>query len=249
MRNIKLTIAYDGTDFHGFQRQPELRTVQGTLEETLQVVLKQPVSIIGSGRTDAGVHAKGQVVNFHTASGIPIEKWPIVLNTRLPNDLVVQTAVEVPEDFHARFYAQGKVYRYLIDRSPYPDVFTRHFSYHFPYPICVEPMVEAARHLEGRHDFTSFCAANTPVEDKVRRLHAVTLTEQGHLLTIECRGEGFLYNMVRIIAGTLLDVGRGKIAPDEIPDILKACDRTRAGVTAPPHGLTMWEVLYNSDKP
>lgn len=244
MRNIKLTIAYDGTEFHGFQKQPKLRTVQGTLQETVEGVVGHSVSIIGSGRTDAGVHAKGQVVNFQTSSGIPIEKWPIVLNTKLPNDIVVHTAELVSEEWHARFYARGKVYRYVIDRGPYPDVFNRHFSYHYPYPLCIEPMIEAARHLVGKHDFTSFCAANTPVEDKVRMLHAVNLTEQGHLLTIECRGEGFLYNMVRIITGTLLDVGRGRIAAGEIPEILKACDRKRAGLTAPPQGLTMWEVLY-----
>jgi len=244
MRNIKLTIAYDGTKFHGFQVQPQLRTVQGVLQDMIESVVGHPVSIIGSGRTDAGVHARGQVVNFKTTSRVPLEKWPIVCNVKLPNDLVVQASEEVPDDWHARFNATGKVYRYVIDRGAYPDVFTRHFSYHYPYPLRIEPMVEAARLLEGRHDFTSFCAAATPVEDKVRLLHAVELIEQDHLLVITCRGEGFLYNMVRIIVGTLLDVGRGKIAPDEIPEILKACDRTRAGLTAPAHGLTMWEVLY-----
>lgn len=245
MRNIKLTIAYDGTHFHGFQVQPNLRTVQGMLQETLEAVVKHPVSIIGSGRTDAGVHARGQVVNFHTDARIPIEKWPIVFNTRLPDDLVVQTAEEMPEGWHSRFDARGKVYRYQVDLAPYPNVFTRHFSYHYPYPIRIEPMIEAAKHLVGRHDFTSFCAANTPVEDKVRTLFAVDVTEENDLLTITCRGEGFLYNMVRIIAGTLLDVGRGKIAPEEIPDIINAKDRARAGVTAPAHGLTMWQVLYD----
>ncbi|TCP52261.1 tRNA pseudouridine38-40 synthase [Tumebacillus sp. BK434] len=244
MRNIKLTISYDGTDFHGFQTQPNLRTVQGTLQARLEEVVGHPVSIIGSGRTDAGVHARAQVVNFHTSSRVPVEKWPIVCNVKLPDDLVVQDATEVPEDWHARFSARGKVYRYQFDRGAYPDVFTRKYAYHYPYPICVERMIEAATHLVGRHDFTSFCAANTPVEDKVRTLHAVDLREDGHLLTVTCRGEGFLYNMVRIIAGTLLDVGRGKIEPGAIPDILLARDRKLAGVTAPAHGLTMWQVLY-----
>jgi tRNA pseudouridine38-40 synthase len=244
MRNIKLTIAYDGTHFHGFQVQPKLRTVQGVLQETAEQVVGHPVSIIGSGRTDAGVHAQGQVVNFHTTSRIPLEKWPIVLNTRLPNDLVVREAEEVPEDWHARFNATGKVYKYRIDRGAYPDVFLRHYCYHYPYPLRVEPMVEAASHLVGRHDFTSFCAANTPIEDKVRLLQAVELEESGSLLTVTCRGEGFLYNMVRIIVGTLLDVGRGKLSAADIPAILEARDRTRAGLTAPAHGLTMWQVLY-----
>ena len=245
-KNIKLKIAYDGTHFHGFQVQPNLRTVQGVLQQTVESVVGHPVSIIGSGRTDAGVHAKGQVVNFHTTSRVPLEKWPIVLNVKLPNDLVVEAAEEVPEDWHARFYATGKVYRYLIDRGTHPDVFTRHFAYNYPYPLRIEPMIEAAKGLEGRHDFTSFCAANTPVEDKVRLLHAVELKEDGHLLIVTCRGEGFLYNMVRIIVGTLLDVGRGKIDSSDIPAILQARDRTRAGLTAPAHGLTMWEVLYGT---
>jgi len=249
MRNIKMTIAYDGTDFHGFQVQPNLRTVQGLLQETLEGVVGHSVSIIGSGRTDAGVHARGQVVNFHTTSRVPTEKWPIVCNVKLPNDLVVQQAEEVPADWHARFNAIGKVYRYHIDRGAYPDVFTRAYAYHHPYALRIEPMIEAAQHLAGRHDFTSFCAAATHVEDKVRLLHSVTLDEQGPHLYITCRGEGFLYNMVRIISGTLLDVGRGKIAPDEIPAILDARDRTQAGLTAPAHGLTMWEVLYPANQP
>lgn len=244
MRNIKLILSYDGTEFHGFQTQPDLRTVQGLLQSTLEGIVGHSVSIIGSGRTDAGVHARGQVVNFMTSSRIPIEKWPIVLNTKLPDDLVIQDAELVPDDFHARFWARGKEYRYRIDRSPYTDVFLRKFSHHVPYPLCIEPMREAARQLVGRHDFTSFCAANTPVVDKVRTLYTVEVLEEGALLTIVCRGEGFLYNMVRIIAGTLLDVGRGKLSPDEIPGILAARDRTQAGLTAPAKGLTMWEVFY-----
>ncbi|HEU4965586.1 MAG TPA: tRNA pseudouridine(38-40) synthase TruA [Bacilli bacterium] len=244
MRNIKLTVAYDGTNFHGFQIQPNLRTVQGVLQETLERVVGHSVSVIGSGRTDAGVHARGQVINFHTAVNIPLDKWPIAANVRLPDDLVVLAAEEMPSDWHARFNAKGKVYRYRIDCGHVPNVFTRHYSYHFPYPLRIESMTEAAGALVGRHDFTSFCAANTPVEDKVRLLHAVEVEVEGDSLTITCRGEGFLYNMVRIIAGTLLDVGRGKIDPEEMPAILAACDRTRAGVTAPAHGLTMWEVLY-----
>ncbi|MBL0389377.1 tRNA pseudouridine(38-40) synthase TruA [Tumebacillus sp. ITR2] len=244
MRNIKLILAYDGTEFHGFQTQPNLRTVQGLLQKTIEDVVGHSVSIIGSGRTDAGVHARGQVVNFATSSRIPIEKWPIVLNTKLPDDLVIQDAEVVPDDWHARFCAIGKEYRYRIDRSPYTDVFWRKYSHHVPYPLRLEPMREAAGHLVGRHDFTSFCAANTPVVDKVRHLHNVEVIEEGSLLTVVCRGEGFLYNMVRIIAGTLLDVGRGKLSPDQIPGILAACDRTQAGVTAPAKGLTMWKVFY-----
>jgi tRNA pseudouridine38-40 synthase len=245
MRNIKLTIAYDGTNFHGFQVQPNLRTVQGVLEELIGRVAQHPVSIIGSGRTDAGVHARAQVVNFHTSVRIPVEKWPIALNTRLPDDLVVTEAAEVPEDWHARFSAKGKVYKYQIDLGASPNVFTRLYAYHYPYRLRIEPMIEAARHLTGRHDFTSFCAANTPLENKVRHLYAIDLAQEDHLLTITCRGEGFLYNMVRIIVGTLLDVGRGKISPDQIPEILAARDRTKAGLTAPAHGLTLWEVLYD----
>ncbi|MFC4765918.1 tRNA pseudouridine(38-40) synthase TruA [Effusibacillus consociatus] len=244
MRNIKLTVSYEGTDFHGFQVQPGLRTVQGELELALQKLTGEPVQVIGSGRTDAGVHAWGQIVNFHTASRIPTEKWAIALNVNLPQDLVVRAAEEVPESFHARFDAVGKIYRYQIDRGMFPDVFARRYAWHVPYLLDIEKMRKAAEYLVGELDFTSFCNAGTPLEDKVREIQQVTLVERGNLLSITVQGSGFLWNMVRIIAGTLTDVGKGRIDPERIPEMLQALDRTKAGVTAPAHGLTLIEVLY-----
>jgi tRNA pseudouridine38-40 synthase len=245
MRNIRLTVAYDGTDFHGFQIQPQLRTVQGVLQEALRLITKEEaLQIHGSGRTDAGVHAWGQVVNFITQSRIPLEKWPVALNVRLPNDLVIREAFEEPLDFHARFSAKRKVYRYMIDRATYPNVFQARYAYHVPYPLDLARMREAAAHFIGRHDFTSFCAAATPVEDKVRELYKIDFEEKDSFLSITFEGEGFLWNMVRILVGTLILVGRGRLSPDDMPLILEARDRTRAGFTAPAHGLTLWEVIY-----
>ncbi|GAX89291.1 tRNA pseudouridine(38-40) synthase TruA [Effusibacillus lacus] len=244
MRNIKLTIAYDGTDFHGFQAQPQLRTVQGTLEDALERLTGARIQVNGSGRTDAGVHAWGQIVNFHTDSRIPLEKWPIAMNVNLPNDVIVRQAEEVPPAFHARFDATGKVYRYQMDLGTYPDVFARRYAWHVPYRLNLSRMQKAAEHLVGSHDFTSFCNAATPVDDKVREIHGISFETRAHLLQITVTGSGFLWNMVRIMAGTLADVGRGRIEPEEIPEILAAKDRTKAGVTAPAHGLTLFEVIY-----
>jgi tRNA pseudouridine38-40 synthase len=243
-KRVKFTISYDGTDFHGFQIQPGLRTVQGVLTETLQTVLKHPVQIEGSGRTDAGVHARGQVVSCQVFRDIPAEKWPIALNTRLPQDLVVRSAEYVPEDFHARFSAVAKTYRYTIDRGPYPDVFMHRYAYHHPRPFKLERLLEASRYLLGTHDFTSFCASQTHVEDKVRTVYGIHLLEEGPLLHVFVTGNGFLYNMVRILVGTLLQVGYGKWNPPDIQEILAAKDRTKAGNTAPAHGLTLWQVYY-----
>jgi tRNA pseudouridine38-40 synthase len=244
-----LTVAYEGTEFHGFQKQPGLRTVQGELEQAIRKLTGEEVQITGSGRTDAGVHAWGQIVNFHTTSRIPTEKWAIAMNVNLPSDVVVRMAEEASGAFHARFDAVGKVYRYQIDRGEYPDVFARRFAWHVPYKLSVKDMREAAKCLIGEHDFTSFCNAATPLEDKVRILQKIDLEEQGHLLTLTVQGSGFLWNMVRIISGTLVDVGRGRISSGQVSEILQAKDRTKAGVTAPAHGLTLFEVLYRNDLP
>lgn len=244
MRNIKLTVAYEGTDFHGFQVQPRLRTVQGELEQAIRKLTGEEIQVTGSGRTDAGVHAWGQIVNFYTSSRIPTEKWAIAMNVTLPDDLVIRAAEEVVESFHSRFDAVGKIYRYQIDRGVYPDVFARRYAWHVPYALDVQRMRDAAESLVGRHDFTSFCNAATPLEDKVREVQQISLVERGHLLYLTVQGTGFLWNMVRIIAGTLVDVGRGRIDSQRVSAILQARDRTLAGVTAPAHGLTLLEVLY-----
>lgn len=244
MRNICLTVAYDGTDFHGYQIQPNLRTVQGILQNAIYEVTGEAVQLHASGRTDAGVHAWGQVVNFHTQARIPLEKWPVALNARLPQDVVIRAAKEVPSDFHARFSAKRKIYRYLLDRSPIPHVFYRRYAYHVPYPLDLASIQKAASYLLGKHDFTSFCAAATPVENKVRELYRIDLQEEEPFLMLFFEGEGFLWNMVRILVGTLLQVGWGRWPAEKIPRILEARDRTQAGFTAPAHGLTLWQVIY-----
>ncbi|MCL6445588.1 MAG: tRNA pseudouridine(38-40) synthase TruA, partial [Alicyclobacillus sp.] len=236
MTTIKLVIAYDGTDFHGFARQRGLRTVQGVLEDTLARVLPHPVEVFGSGRTDAGVHARAQVVHWTQDVGPPAANYVRLLNRLFPRDIIALSAEEVPLSFHARFSAIRKTYRYTIRRGAQEDIFTKRFSWHVPQPLQIEAMRNAAKHLLGEHDFTSFCAAATPVENKIRTLYALDIDDTGAYIHIYCTGNGFLQNMVRIIAGTLVDVGIGRISSEEIPGILAARDRRRAGRTAPPHG-------------
>jgi len=241
---LKMIVAYDGTDFFGFQRQPDRRTVQGVLEEAISRICGRPVQVVGAGRTDAGVHARGQVCHFDASHPMPPDRWALVLNRVLPRDVVVRSVEEAPPHFHARKDACWKTYRYLIDTRPVPDVFTRRFRLHFPLSLDVEAMRRAASHLEGTHDFTSFSSARSPVENRVRTIHRCRVERDGPLFSVEVIGNGFLYNMVRIIAGTLLEVGRGKRLPEAIPDMIRARDRAVAGKTLPPEGLTMVEVGY-----
>lgn len=244
MPRLKMVVAYDGTDFFGFQRQPDRRTVQGVLEEAISRICGRPVRVVGAGRTDAGVHARGQVCHFDTSHPMPLDRWVPVLNRTLPRDVAVLSVEEVPAQFHARKDARWKIYRYAIDTRPVPDVFTRRFRLHFPFSLDVDAMGRAAAHLEGTHDFTSFSSARSPVENRVRTIHRCRVEREGPLVLVEVVGNGFLYNMVRIIAGTLLEVGRGKRRPEEMPGIIRARDRAAAGKTLPPEGLTMVEVGY-----
>jgi tRNA pseudouridine38-40 synthase len=246
MQRVKCTIAYDGTYFHGYQVQPRERTVQGLIESILSSIHKgASVRISGSGRTDAGVHANGQVFHFDTPLSIPEEKWPIVLNTRLPDEVTVKEAVFVSTDFHSRFSVEQKEYRYRIYTGESRSPFNRHFALHYPHTLSVPDMERAARHLIGEHDFTSFCSAKTEVEDKVRTIHRIEIQEHEEEIIFSFVGNGFLYNMVRILVGTLLEVGSGNIPVDEMPGILEARDRNKAGKTAPPHGLYLWKVEYD----
>jgi tRNA pseudouridine38-40 synthase len=244
MRRLKCIVAYDGTDYSGFQVQPDQITIQGEIEAALQRITGEVIQISGSGRTDAGVHARGQVFHFDTASGIPLEKWQFVLNNQLPDAIVIRSVEEVDASFHARFDVKSKEYRYCIDNGPIADVFRHRYADHIRFPLDVEAMQQGARHLIGEHDFTSFCSAKTFVEDKVRTIYDLRVERSGNEVWVVCRGNGFLYNMVRIIVGTLVEVGQGKRSPDELRDILLARDRERAGKTAPAKGLTMWEVTY-----
>ena len=247
MTNIKLVIAYDGTDFHGFARQKNLRTVQGSLETVLGSVLRGPVEVLGSGRTDAGVHAKAQVVSFRPDGGPHPDHYPYLLRRMLPHDIAPVSASVVSDRFHARFSAQAKTYRYTISRGNLDDVFLRRYVWHVPQALNLEAMYKAATMLVGEHDFTSFCAAATPIENKRRHLMELKLVERGTYLDIYCTGNGFLQNMVRILVGTLVNVGHGRIHADAMPDILAGLDRRLAGKTAPAHGLTLWEVHYPPD--
>ncbi|MCW1927943.1 tRNA pseudouridine(38-40) synthase TruA [Bhargavaea beijingensis] len=246
MPRIKLIIAYDGSGFEGYQIQPKGRTVQGELEQALSVIHKgEAVRVHASGRTDAGVHASGQVVHFDTPLGIPDGRWAMALNTRLPGAIRVLSAETVPDRFHARFSATGKTYRYIWHLSEVISPFRRYFT---TPSLGVTPdvakMEEGARHLIGTHDFTSFCSAKTDVEDKVRTVESIRFERHGEELHMVITGSGFLYNMVRIIAGTLWMCGKGELDPAGIPGILAAKDRSKAGKTAQAQGLYLEKVRY-----
>ncbi|MBY4605912.1 MULTISPECIES: tRNA pseudouridine(38-40) synthase TruA [Bacillus] len=245
---LKCTISYDGHLFNGYQVQPGKRTVQDELEKALAVLHKSKdrIPVVSSGRTDSGVHAAGQVIHFDTSLSIPAERWPYALNALLPDDIAVKQAEIADDGFHARFSAVKKEYRYFVYTEKYPDVFKRHYAYHFSYHLNVQNMREAAKHLIGTHDFTSFCATKTEVQDKVRTIYELYWTETDDGLQMRITGSGFLYNMVRIIVGTLLDAGIGKISPADVKSMLEAKDREAAGRTAPGHGLYLWNVYYDN---
>lgn len=251
MRNIRLTVSYDGTAYHGFQRQPEFHgpTIQGTLETVWKKLAGEEVTLNTAGRTDRGVHATGQVVNFLTEACIPDEKLPKAINSLLPRDIRILGAQTVSEEFHARYSARWKRYDYKIDNRPIADVFTRLYSLHEPIPLRVEKMQRAAHLLEGAHNFKAFSSAGGVTKTFVRNLYVCRIQEEGGILKITCIGNGFLYNMVRIIAGTLINVGKGWLQPEEMPDILQSMDRKRAGITARARGLTLSYVHYGDKSP
>lgn len=246
MHNIKLIVEYDGTNYHGFQRQPDFHgpTLQGTLEAKLEQITGHPVNLAMAGRTDAGVHALGQVVNFRSTTRVPMDKMPKALNSLLPRDIRVKHAETVAEDFNARFSARWKRYIYTIDNSQIASVFTRLYSYHVPQPLNILAMQYAACLMQGKHNFKAFCATGSPVKSYVRNLMKCEIGHEGSLIRITCEADGFLYNMVRIISGTLVDVGKGKIDADAIPEILESGQRAQGGVTAPPQGLCLMHVEY-----
>lgn len=257
MRNVLLKIQYDGTNFHGWQRQPEVRTVQGELERVLSKLCACPVQLDGTSRTDAGVHALGQQASFKGDFAIPADKLKFAANNMLAGgmnkltvgDIKILEASDVPIDFHARFSSKGKKYIYKISNTRDVDIFRRNYTYNVADELDIEAMRKAAGILVGEHDFKSFEAAGgTPRLTTVRTIYALDINARagshGRELEIHISGNGFLYNMVRIITGTLVDIGKGRIAPDDMQDILESCDRTRAGHTAPPQGLYLAEVYY-----
>ena len=251
MRNIRLTVAYDGTNYHGFQRQHETHgpTIQGTLEAVWAKLVEEEVTLATAGRTDTGVHASGQVVNFMTSARIPEEKIPKAFNSLLPRDIRILQAECMAEDFNARWSAKWKRYDYLIDNHPIPDVFRRLYATHVPIPLNLNQMQAAASLLEGRHNFKTFAAAGGVSKTFERTIYRCQVKADQELIKVSCVGDGFLYHMVRIIVGTLMDVGKGRILPQQIPEIIASQERKQARMIAPAHGLTLVHVNYTGESP
>ncbi|MCM1175807.1 MAG: tRNA pseudouridine(38-40) synthase TruA [Blautia sp.] len=239
MKRMMLIVAYDGTNYHGWQKQPNGETIEGVLNRCLSGLLREEIEVIGASRTDSGVHALCNVAVFDTDTDIPPERLAYALNARLPADIKIQGSKEVPLSFHPRHCDSRKTYEYRIYNAELPMPTERLYA-HFSYvPYDVERMREAAAYFVGTHDFKSFCSTDTHVENTVRQLERVEVEKTGRLITIRVTGRGFLYNMVRIMAGTLMEVGRGSLEPQEVERILEARDRSAAGPTAPACGLTL----------
>ena len=244
MRNIRLTIEYDGKDFNGWQKQPTKLNIQGEIERAIKDITGEDVDLIASGRTDAGVHALGQVANFKTNSNIPIEKFSIAINTKLKRSIRVLESQEVDDRFHSRYNCKKKTYRYVINNSENGTAIYRNLEYNFSQELNVEKMNEAAKYFLGEHDFKGFKASGTSSRSSIRIIYDAKVYREENKIFIELTGNGFLYNMVRIISGTLIEVGLGKIMPKDIEDIIKSGDRERAGKTLPPQGLYLVKVEY-----
>lgn len=244
MKRIRLIVAYDGTNYCGWQVQPNGETIEGVLNRELSALLGENIKVTGASRTDSGVHSLGNVAVFDTDTRIPAEKISYALNVRLPDDIVIQDSCEVPLDFHPRHCDSRKTYEYRILNRTFPMPTRRLDTYFFYRKLNLKRMQEAAKYLEGTHDFKSFCSVNTAVEDTVRSIYSLTVQKQDDIITIRVQGNGFLYNMVRILAGTLIQVGLEERTPEQMPDILNARDRSAAGPTAPAHGLTMMGIEF-----
>ena len=245
MRRIRLVVAYDGTDYCGWQIQPNGITIEEVLNTTLKKLTGEDIHVIGASRTDSGVHALGNVAVFDTDSPIPPERMAYALNRKLPEDIVIVKSDEVPPNWHPRYQDRvSKTYEYHIYNAPVPDPMKRRYSTFVSFPMDADKMREGAAYLTGEHDFASFCNIRTNVENTVRTIDEIVIENSGSDITIRVTGNGFLYNMVRIIAGTLIRVGRGFYTPGKVKEILEARQRTEAGVTAPPEGLTLLRISY-----
>ena len=245
MRNIKLTIEYDGKEFHGWQKQPNRLNIQGEIEKAIERITGEQVDLMASGRTDSGVHAISQVANFKTNSNIPIEKFAIALNSNLKKSILIKKAEEVDERFHSRLNCKRKTYRYVIDNSKYGSAIYRNLETHIPIPLDVKKMKKAVKYFEGEHDFKAFKASGTSSKSSVRTIYkAEVIEKENNKIWIELTGNGFLYNMVRIIAGTLVEVGMGDLEPEEIKSIIKSKKRENAGKTLQPQELYLVRVEY-----
>ena len=228
----------------GWQKQPTKLNIQGEIERAIELITGEQVDLTASGRTDAGVHAIGQVANFKTNSNLPTEKFAIAINSKLKKSIRIQKAEEVEDRFHSRYNCKQKTYRYVINNAEQGSAIYRNLEYYVPIKLNIEDMKKAIKYFEGEHDFKGFKASGTSSKSSVRKIYKTNIIEEGERIGIELTGNGFLYNMVRIIAGTLVDVGLGKIKPEEITSIIESKDRTRAGKTLPPHALYLVKVEY-----
>lgn len=244
MKRVKLVVAYDGTNYHGWQVQDNGITIEEVLNRTISELVQEDIKVIGASRTDAGVHACGNVAVFDTESQIPGDKFSFALNQRLPEDIRIQESCEVDADFHPRYADTVKTYEYNILNRRFELPTKRLYAAFCYYPMDIERMNQAAAYLVGEHDFKSFCSAGAQVQTTVRTIYAVNVTKEDDMVHIRITGNGFLYNMVRIIAGTLMQVGTGLMEPEQVKEILEARDRSKAGPTAVAKGLTLVEIQY-----
>ncbi len=248
MKRIKLTVAYDGTNYHGWQVQPNAVTIEGKLNEAISELTKETIQVIGASRTDAGVHALGNVAVFDTESRIPGGKFSYALNQRLPDDIVIQQSQEVDKDFHPRYCTCEKTYEYVILNRKFPLPEYRNTAFFYYGDLDIKAMQEATKAFLGEHDFAGFCSAGAQVKTTVRTIYELTVEKKDNdMICIRVRGNGFLYNMVRIIAGTLLEVGKGNIEAKSLENRIAAADRSQAGPTAPARGLKLIRIQYISD--
>lgn len=244
MVNVKLTIQYDGTNYCGWQKQKNGNSIQEEIERAIKLVTGERVNLIGSGRTDSGVHAKGQVANFLTNSNIPVDRFKFALNSKLPRDISIIDSRKVDKNFHSRFDALGKRYQYIIYNRKIRNPLYRNFAYHVPYFLDYKEMEKATKYFLGTQDFSSFMASNSSVKTTIRTIYNFTIKRREDLIIFSIEGNGFLYNMVRIIIGTLVEIGSGKLKSDSISYIIHSKNRGRAGHTAPPQGLYLDKVFY-----
>jgi len=245
MRNIKMIVSYDGSRYNGWQRQKNSpNTIQELIENVIHDCIKEKVTIISSGRTDAGVHAYGQVINFNVQSTLPLKEIQRVINIALPNDIAIKSIEEVGERFHSRYNAKSKIYVYKILNSDVHDPFIRKYAYYCPHDLDIEKMKRAARLFIGQHNFNGFSSAKASNKSTERIIYSLDIVQNGEEIEISYHGNGFLYNMVRIMTGTLIEIGLRKLPEDVITTALKTGERQVAGYTAPPHGLVLAEVKY-----
>lgn len=248
MKNFLFKIKYDGSSFHGWQIQPGAETVQQCLKDAFEHIFSQKVCVNGCSRTDSGVHANEFCFNVKLETDMPAEKIPAAINSMLPESASVFFCREVLPDFHARFDCKGKEYIYRVLNTQYPDPFLRRRAYHHKYPLDEKMLDKEAKAFIGTHDFASFCASGSSVRSTARTVYAFDVTREGNEVIFKVRGDGFLYNMVRIMTGTLLDINRGKIKKGSIPEIIESRDRSLAGVTAPAEGLYLNRVFYEESE-